>query len=302
MTGGQYARLEDLQHPAWQQYGVDVKVLRLDEYMPNLSGNKYFKLKYNLAQIKQQQFGTVISFGGAYSNHIHALAYAAKSEGLKAVGVIRGEQSYSQNPTLNDALAWGMELVFVSREEYKLRHDALYQQRLADKYQGTVIPEGGSNQLALQGCAEIVAHINATIGDDYDAVYLPCGTGSTLAGIATCLPQHKRLYGVVVLKGAEYLQTEIAAMLKESELPANISLLHDYHQGGYGKCSKQLAAFVQDFPLPVEPVYSGKLFFALDQMLANNMIAPGSRVVAIHTGGLQGLRGMKPIMDKLLSR
>lgn len=300
MASQRYARLEAIAYPAWQQAGVEVKVLRLDEFVANLSGNKYFKLKYNLAQLQQQHVKTVISFGGAYSNHIHALAYAAKSAGLNAVGVIRGEPHYGNNPTLSDAQAWGMKLQFVSRSDYKKRHDSDYQQSLADHYEGVVIPEGGSNALALQGCGEIVDHITAAAGDDFDVVCLPCGTGSTLAGIATKMSAQKRLWGVVTLKDGQYLAEQVASMLNCKQLPEHIRLWYDFHHGGYGKCSRELALFVKQFPLPIEPVYSGKLFFALDEMIRHKQLQPGARVIAIHTGGMQGLRGMQPIMDKLL--
>ncbi|WP_019530453.1 1-aminocyclopropane-1-carboxylate deaminase/D-cysteine desulfhydrase [Dasania marina] len=298
-----YAAVEPIAYPPWQDSQVAVSVLRLDQFFPQLSGNKYFKLKHNLAYAQAQGYSRVLSFGGAYSNHIHALAYAAKECGMEALGVVRGEESAANNPTLTDAQTWGMALQFVSRSDYKRRVDEDYLQGLRQQYPDAwIIPEGGSNALGVQGCVEIAEHIQQGLGDGYDTVMLPCGTGATLAGVVLGLPPSKQVLGVAVLKGEGYLEAEVQAHLAAAATTPHgqWQLLHDYHCGGYAKCDRALAQFIEGFPLALEPVYSGKLFFALDAMIRSGDIAPGSRMVAIHTGGMQGLRGMQPLMEKYL--
>lgn len=299
-----FAYTEPLNHSPWLKKNIRVSVLRLDLFYPEVSGNKYFKLKHNFNQIKLKKIERVISFGGAYSNHIHALAYAAKQHGICATGIIRGEPEYASNATLSDVQSWGMQLKFVSRDEYRCRADPEYLEDLQQRYPAAlIIPEGGSNALALKGCAEIVSHIQHALGCDFDTVMLPCGTGATMAGVISALPVDKQVIGVAVLKGADYLDKEIEHYLSVlgASNHASWQLLHHYHGGGYAKCGKSLAQFVNDFTLPIEPVYSGKLFFALDAMIESGAIVEGSHVVAIHTGGMQGLRGMQPLIDKHLA-
>lgn len=288
--------------------GVDVKVLRLDLLHPELSGNKYFKLKYNIAAAKQQGFKRLISFGGAFSNHIHALAYAAKEAGLEVVGVIRGEPSSESNPTLSDAVAAGMKLHFISRLEYRQRHDKAFQQQLIAQFGSAyIIPEGGSNDLAVKGCTEIASYITQHLGDNFDVIVLPCGTGATLAGIVAGLSSNKHVVGISVLKGAHYLDDDIFSMLTPytNTDHASWQLLHDYHRNGYAKCDYELAKFINNFTvatqIPVEPIYSAKMFTALFDLIALGKIAPQARVVAIHTGGMQALRGMDKKLQHLLS-
>ncbi|MCR8924243.1 pyridoxal-phosphate dependent enzyme [Dasania sp. GY-MA-18] len=299
-----YAAVEAISYEPWLAKQVVVSVLRLDQFFPQLSGNKYFKLKHNLSHAQAQGYSRVISFGGAYSNHIHALAYAAQQYGMQALGIIRGDHGYAANPTLSDAQAWGMQLQFVSRSEYKRRAEPEYVRSLQQQYPDAwVIPEGGSNALAVQGCAEIAEHIRQGLGDNFDTVLLPCGTGATLAGVAMGLPPSKQVLGVAVLKGEGYLEAEVQRYLAQvaNNSHAKWQICHDYHGGGYAKCDVALARFINNFPIALEPVYSGKLFFALDAMINSAAIAPGSRIVLIHTGGMQGLRGMQAIMDKRLA-
>ncbi|MGK0442461.1 MAG: 1-aminocyclopropane-1-carboxylate deaminase [Pseudohongiellaceae bacterium] len=302
MVASIYGAVESLSIDEWKSAEVEVSVLRLDSLHPMLSGNKYFKLKHNLSYIQAQGIDTVLSFGGAFSNHIHALAYAAHKYNVRSIGIIRGEPAYAGNPTLQDALRWGMELQFVSREEYKERYDIKYQRMLANKHGAFVIPEGGSNPLALQGCEEIVEHIHHALADQFDTVFVPSGTGSTLAGIAKALPLDKYVVGIAVLKGADYLERKITSMLYEAGCyKDNWAVLGDYHFGGYAKCNKALARFIRDFPLAIEPVYSAKMFWALDDLIKQGYFAKGSKIVAVHSGGMQGLRGMQPTLDKLLA-
>ena len=285
---------------------VSLKVLRLDDFCPQASGNKLFKLKYNLIAALDRGHRKIISFGGAYSNHIHALALAGKQHGIRTVGVIRGEPVDPLNPTLNDARQAGMTLHFVSRECYRQRHEGEFQQQLQQRLGASyIMPEGGSNELAIKGCEEIVDHISAHLGTDYDVVAVPCGTGGTLAGVARAVADDKLALGVSVLKGVDYLNDEIAGYIGITDRH-NWRLEGDYHCGGYAKCHRDLAMFIQEFigqtGIPVEPVYSGKLFFALKAMIESGQFAKGTRIVAVHTGGMQGLRGMQPRLDRLLNR
>jgi 1-aminocyclopropane-1-carboxylate deaminase len=296
--------LETIDLPELAQAKVSLQVLRLDQNCLQLSGNKYFKLKYNLLQARQQGCSRVMSFGGAYSNHIHALAQAGKHYGLKMIGVIRGERIEPLNPTLADAVDAGMQLHFVSRKTYARRYDGDFHQALIKQFgDAYLIPEGGNNVLGAKGCSEIIDYLPET--DSYDVVALPCGTGNTLAGIAAALPKGKKALGFAVLKAAQFLNQDVAKVLSDLSKSTvdNWSIEHRFHGGGYAKCDQELARFVMEFSerfFSIEPVYTGKLFWGLMQMITAGEFAPNTRIVAIHTGGLQGLRGMQPMLDKRL--
>lgn len=285
--------------------GSRITVLRLDLLDSLGCGNKIFKLRNNLDEARRQGFRRVASFGGAWSNHIHALAHVARDAGLASVGLIRGEATPELNPTLSEAQAAGMQLHFLSRSDYRRRTDgdflAQLQQQFPDSYW---IPEGGSNIEGVRGCMDIGAYV----ADDADCIVLPCGTAATLAGVAAACPD-KRVLGIAVLKGAEYLEAQVRSYLQElrregviDTVPDNWSINHDWHHGGYARVTVQLAHFIQRFEqmhnIPVEPVYSGKMFFALEQLLQAGEVSPLAKVTAIHTGGLQGLRGMLPLLQR----
>lgn len=301
------AELQLLHDPLLRDYGVRLRVLRLDSFFPQLSGNKYFKLKYNLQQARQLGYRQLLSFGGAYSNHLHALAWAARECDFDAVAVVRGERAAQLSPTLQDALDWGMRLHFVSRSDYRRRAEADFlsdlQSRLGPAF---VIPEGGSNLLALRGCAEIIAHLQGAEAG-CQQLFLPCGTGATLAGVVSGLSSPApKVVGVSVLKG-DFLSKDVSRLLAQAGIVRSAvdwRIEQRFHHGGYARCSRELAHFIRDFSsrtgLALEPVYSGKMFYAIYQMLAAGEIALGSELLAIHTGGMQGLRGMQEKMDKLL--
>ena len=281
-----------------------LSVLRLDQIGEGASGNKLFKLKYNLLAARRAGYDRLLSFGGAYSNHIHALAMAGRDQGMGTVGVIRGDVGTPLNPCLQDAVAAGMELHFISRSDYRRRHEpqwlAAWQQRFSDCF---VIPEGGSNRLAVQGCREIADWLPG----DCDTVLLPVGTGATMAGIACARPD-LRVIGVSVLKNARYLEREVQCLIHDSGAKdnGNWSIEHRFHGGGYARLDRDLAQSLwqlqQHSELPLEPIYSGKALWALQQLMVRRELAAGfnQHIVFIHTGGLQGLRGMQHRWQQLL--
>ncbi|MEH6557119.1 MAG: pyridoxal-phosphate dependent enzyme [Oceanicoccus sp.] len=297
----QFANLQTLDDPVFQRAGIHCSVLRLDTFSSFANGNKFFKLKHNILQAKAQGFDKILSFGGAYSNHIHALALAGRHFGMSTVGIIRGDDLPIMNPTLTDAVAAGMNLKFISRRDYKRRNDAGFLDDIKVQYPDFfVVPEGGSNVLGVQGCMEIVDHIYSHGVKKVDLIVVPCGTAATLAGIAASCEAGEKVLGFSVLKNGQYLDTEVEKFISDLSIDdrKNWSISHDYHCGGYAKLSSELMSFIDNFQrrhdIPIEPVYSGKMFFGLNQMLQASScpIAPGSHVVAIHTGGLQGWRGM----------
>ena len=303
-----YADIEPLSAPVFAKKNIAVSVLRLDRFLPQLSGNKYFKLKYNLLRAVEAGATTIVSFGGAYSNHLHALAFACQCLDIQLVAVIRGERAAELSATLADIEAMGGELKFVSRQHYKRRHDLDYQNQLIASYsRACLIPEGGSNALALQGSREIVAHIRHHLDDQFDTVLVACATGATAAGIAAGLNERQRLLAVSVLKSAFGLQDDIARLLQSAQMQpgADWQVLHDHAGGGYAKCDKSLAEFIerlkQDTGIETEPVYTGKLFKALFTMAEADYFKSGERLVVVHSGGMQGMRGMQRRIDKLLA-
>lgn len=283
--------LQALSAPLLQDAGLRVSVLRLDLIHPLISGNKWFKLKYNLRQARAEGQQTLLSFGGAYSNHIHALAAAGAEFGFNTIGVIRGEPHVPLNPTLQFAVDQGMHLHYLSREQYRQKHTPQLQAELRAQF-GDVywIPEGGSNALAVKGCAEIVASLPAAT----DVLVCACGTGATLAGLAVGMHGRGSVMGVAVLKGAEFLYDDVRRLLQDygASAVAPWDLVLDGHCGGYARSSEGLLSFMHEFEAEqgvlLEQVYTGKMMFALWQMIAAGHFAPGSHVVAVHTGGMQG--------------
>ena len=270
--------------------GISVSTLRLDKIHPYISGNKYFKLKYNVDEASHLDKTGILTFGGAYSNHLLASAYAAKNKGLNAVGIVRGEELNNQsNSTLRECAKLGMELHFISREDYRKRNDPLFQQTLHDKYPDFyLVPEGGSNALAVKGCMEIWEYIPSK----FTHVLLAVGTGGTLSGLIAAKPAHVSLLGIPVLKGADFLANDIDDLLSAGGYTHNpYSLNHDYHFGGYAKTNQDLQDFIVDFKkqtqIPIEHVYTGKMFYALFDLVKKGFFPQNSSILAIHTGGLR---------------
>ncbi|MBL8282060.1 1-aminocyclopropane-1-carboxylate deaminase/D-cysteine desulfhydrase [Acinetobacter junii] len=268
-------------------FPVQLTVKRLDLIHPQISGNKFFKLKYNLLAAKQQNLNQVLTFGGAYSNHIAATAYAAHYFGFQSIGVIRGEELAKQalNPTLQTAQDFGMQLHFVSRAEYRLRHELEYLQQLKQRYPNTwIIPEGGTNDLAIQGTKEI---LSADDRENYDVICCAVGTGGTIAGIIESSSDQQHILGFSALKG-DFLKYDIQQWTNKT----NWSLTDEYCCGGYAKTNSELLQFMQQFEqqyaVPLEQVYTAKMMMGLFDLIQQGNFPVNTRILAIHTGGLQG--------------
>jgi 1-aminocyclopropane-1-carboxylate deaminase len=292
-----FSKLQTLQHPLFEQYQLHVQIKRDDLIDPIISGNKWRKLKYNIKHVKEKGYKGIISFGGAYSNHIHALAFACKQHDLHAIGIIRGERHYAENFTLSKASKWGMALHFVDRQTYRERHTAHYLQQLSQQFPDYfIIPEGGSNRLALQGVAEICHELNSQT--QYDTLISPVGSAGTISGLITGDDNQHKIIGIAVLKQTDYLTKEVSMLLNDQQGKTfnNWQIFNNYHDGGYAKFSpdnlKKLHAFSATTGVPFEPVYSGKMVLALLDLIENGYFPPHHNIVLLHTGGLQGLGGL----------
>lgn len=270
---------------------VTLYIKREDLLHPYYSGNKFRKLKYNLEEAKRQKKDTLLTFGGAFSNHILAVAAAGHENGFKTVGIIRGEELASKvnaNPTLLKAQQFGMVFEFVSREAYREKNSTLFVDALGLKYGDFyLLPEGGTNKLAVQGCAEILTEEDA----EFDYICCAVGTGGTLSGLINCSKDGQQILGFPALKG-DFLREDIRSFVTKT----NWSLQTDYHFGGYGKTTEELIAFMNSFYLkhdvPLDPVYTGKMVYGVLDLIAKKAIPEHSKVLLIHTGGLQGIAGM----------
>jgi 1-aminocyclopropane-1-carboxylate deaminase len=276
---------------------IKLFIRREDLIHPFVSGNKFRKLKYNLVQAKKENQTTLLTFGGAFSNHIAAVAYAAKENGFKSIGIIRGEEialKISENPTLRFASKCGMQLEFVSRDEYRLKETEAFIDLLKERF-GTffLIPEGGTNALAIKGCQEILTSYDSA----YDFVCCSVGTGGTISGLINSALPNQKILGFPALKG-DFLQKDIRKFVKNY----NWELINDYHFGGYGKINAELVHFINDFytqnAIPLDPIYTGKMVFGVIDLLTKNYFPDYSKVLLIHTGGLQGIFGMNAKLKK----
>jgi 1-aminocyclopropane-1-carboxylate deaminase len=287
--------------------GVELYVLRLDLMHSHVNGNKWFKLKYNLLSAKEKNVSTILTFGGAYSNHIFATAAAGNIFGFRTIGVIRGEETFPLNPILSFAVEQGMQLVYCNRTTYRQRHTTQLQEDLKQRFDEVfIIPEGGCNLNGMRGCTEIMHNLEL-----FDTICLACGTATTLAGIAISLPLKQKIIGFPILKGGEFLAAEIESLINNyltSDLPALVNspasweLVCDYHFGGYAKVNQELIMFCQKFTqehdIPLDYVYTGKMFYGVMNLLQQGFFQPG-RLLLIHTGALQGNQG---INEKLLRK
>ncbi len=287
-------KLNDL---LFDEAGIELFIKRDDLIHPQISGNKWRKLKFNFLEAEKLNKKAIITFGGAYSNHIYAAAAAGKLFGFKTIGIIRGEENIPLNPTLNFAEECGMKLIYLNREEYKNKEinidKTILKYSLNDFY---IIPEGGSNALGVKGCAEIVKEIKIP----FNYICCPCGTGTTLAGLISGLNHSQTAIGFSALKGGDFLVNDVKMLLSDyyrhegimSIKNSNFDLQTDYHFGGYAKSNEQLFDFIRAFEkkhsILIEQVYTGKMFFGIYDLIKKGYFKKGEIIIALHTGGLQG--------------
>ena len=280
-----------------EESGVELYLKREDLIHPFVSGNKYRKLKYNLIEARKKGFETLLTFGGAFSNHIAAVASSGHNLGFKTVGVIRGEElgcKVSVNPTLNFAKQSGMNFKFVSREEYRNKTSESFINNLRETFGDFyLIPEGGTNALAIKGCTEILNEEDF----NYDYICTAVGTGGTISGLINCSKPSQQVFGFPALKG-DFLQQDISKFVTNT----NWKLITDYHFGGYAKINVELISFINEFKkahkIPLDPVYTGKMMFGIFDLIDKGFFKKGTKILAIHTGGLQGIIGMNTLLKK----
>ena len=288
--------LTEISDPILDEKQIKLFIKREDLTDKFISSNKWYKLKYNLIEAEKLGYKTLLTFGGAFSNHIHATAATGKKYGFKTIGVIRGEEHLPLNPTLSFARENGMILEYLDRKSYRDKYDKGWIDRLKNKYGDFyLIPEGGSNHLAIKGVAEIIPGLDI----NFDFICSACGTGGTLAGLVLGLNSKSFALGFSVLKGGGFLYQNIRSLLShyQKENLNNWQINLDYHFGGYAKMNRELIKFCKDFEqqhnIPIEPIYTGKMFYGIFDLIKNNYFPKNSTIVAIHTGGLQGLKGLK---------
>ena len=288
--------LQKLEDELLTQKEITLYFKRDDLIHEHVQGNKWRKLKYNLYEARLNKQNTLLTFGGPYSNHIYATAAAAKLFHFKAIGIIRGEEPVVKSETLLFAEAQGMELYYMDREMYRQKDDPMniesLRVQIGDFY---YIPEGGTNVYAVEGAEEIIEELNVP----FDYVCTACGTGGTLAGLVAGLRGEKQAIGFSSLKGDDTLTANVNVLVKgyTGVEFSNFSINFDYHFGGYAKVKPELIQFIKDFKqqhnIQLEPVYTGKMFYGLFDLIAKDYFTKGSSIVSLHTGGLQGLSGYK---------
>lgn len=274
---------------------VELFLKREDEIHPFVSGNKYRKLKYNLLEAKKKGFKTLLTFGGAFSNHIAAVASAGNLLGFKTIGVIRGdelEDKVFDNETLSFAKQNGMQFKFVSRGDYRGKTSVVFLTKLREEFHDFyLIPEGGTNALAIKGCEEILTEADGI----FDYICCAVGTGGTISGLINGSKPSQQVLGFPSLKG-DFLQQDISKFVTNT----NWDVITDYHFGGYAKINEALVAFINQFKsinsIPLDPVYTGKMMFGVFDLINKDYFKKGSKILAIHTGGLQGIKGMNLVL------
>jgi 1-aminocyclopropane-1-carboxylate deaminase/D-cysteine desulfhydrase len=280
---------------------VQIDCLRLDKLHPFVSGNKWYKLKYSILHGYQSGRTRFMSFGGAYSNHLHALAYAGKHLNVETIGIVRGERPANLSPTLRDCLDWGMSLRWVAREHYRLLAEqgenaqsamAQFIEMYPDAW---VIPEGGAGEDGVLGVETLFNALHHKGVLHYDYLATPVGSGTTLAGMIRARTGHAKCLGFSALKSAHDLESRVERQLQDAGHVNEWQISHDYHFGGFAKMSERLQHFISDiynqYGLLLDPVYTGKMLFGLAEFIHQGRIPPGSKVLMVHTGGLQGWRG-----------
>ena len=281
-------KTQEISHPFLKEKEIQLFVKRIDLIHPFISGNKWFKLKYNLIEAEKQGIKAMLTFGGAYSNHIAATAFAAQEKGFKSIGIIRGEEHFPLNPTLHFARENGMELHYVSRSDYREKATIDFLEKLKAQFGDFyMIPEGGANELAIRGTSEILE-----ANDTQDYICCAVGTGGTIAGIIKASNDKQTVIGFPAIRGFEQLEKDIKSWTNKS----NYSFINTYAGNGYAKVSEKLVQFINEFniihDIPLDAIYTGKMMMGILDLVAKDYFPKGSSVLAIHTGGLQGNKGM----------
>ena len=288
---------QEISLPILTEKQISLTIKREDLLHPLLSGNKFRKLKYNLIEAKKLGFDTLLTFGGAYSNHIAATAYAGKLNGFKTIGIIRGDElsdKWQANPTLLLASQHGMRFKFISRDDYRDKENPSSLKKLQSEFGPCyILPEGGTNAMAVRGCIEIL-----TPGDaDFGIICCAVGTGGTLAGISNSSLENQRVLGFPAVKGS-FLSEDIRKFVPKD----NWELITKYHFGGYTKVTEELIDFINDFKqktqIPLDPIYTGKMVFGILDLVRQDYFLPKTKILSIHTGGLQGIAGMNILLKK----
>lgn len=284
---------------SYRPHVAALDMLRLDELHPVVSGNKWFKMKYNLEEALQNKCTTILTFGGGYSNHLVATAFAAQQANLTSIGIIRGIYT-TPTPTLVACMAYGMQLVYVPISEYKLKQDLQWLATKVDSLEHTyIVPEGGANAFGRQGAALIGQYI----GPEYTHIAVSVGSGTTLAGIHSVLQPQQQLLGFVPMKGGKGLIDDINPWLSTPN-PANIHLIDDYHFGGFGKYNQQLIEYMNQFYLehkvPLDIIYTSKMMWGMEHLLNEGYFSSHSKILCIHTGGLQGNGSIAGLLPELV--
>ena len=278
---------EEISISLLEEKEVRIFIKRIDKLHPFVSGNKWFKLKYNLIEARKQGYETLLTYGGAYSNHIAATAFAAKDNGFKSIGIIRGERHLPLNTTLKFAEDNGMVLQYVNRNDYREKKTDFLEQFKLNFGDFYLIPEGGSNELAIEGTSEIL-----DVNDTHDFVCCPVGTGGTIAGIINASTDNQTVVGFPAIKGFDVLKNDILGCVKSS----NYKFINNYVGNGYAKVNERLVKFINEFniihDIPLDAIYTGKMMMGIFDLVVNDYFPRGSSILAIHTGGLQGNKGM----------
>lgn len=284
--------LQRLHNPFLETAGITLYIKRDDLLHPQFGGNKWRKLKYNLVHARKNQHDTLLTFGGAWSNHIYATAAAGKVFGFKTIGIIRGEEHRPLNATLAFAKDCGMQLHYVDRAQYRQKNETHYMDKLKHQFGHVyILPEGGSNALALKGCKEIVEEITIP----FDTICCASGTGTTLAGLISALRPDQSAIGFSALKGGDFLADEVNTFLQDKTSDADWRIEDRFHFGGYAKINDELIHFMKsfkaDYGITLDAVYTGKMFYGLFELIKAGTFSPGSTIIAVHSGGLQGNKG-----------
>ncbi len=288
--------------PILENKKISLFVKREDQLHPTISGNKYRKLAFNIEEARRQKKQQLLTFGGAYSNHILATAAAGFEFGFKTIGIIRGDElgkdlkkTLENNATLSAAKELGMQFKFISRSDFRLKTEISFLEKLQSEFPDSyVIPEGGTNDLAIKGCEEILVEKD----NQFDYIGVAVGTGGTISGIINSASEAQQILGFPALKGS-FLEGEINKYITDK---SNWKLILDYHFGGYAKINSELITFINTFQeetnLPLDPVYTGKMMFGVLDMIQKDVFPENSKILIIHTGGLQGIKGMNELLKK----